>query len=943
MTLTPERWQRARDVLHEAMQMDEGERSAFLDSQCASDPSMRVELKELLAAEGEIGPSFLEEHALAHAVSRTDTNNRTSVLPPGTKLGPYVVQSLIGAGGMGEVYRARDTRLNRVVALKILPASSSSDELRRQRLHREARAISALQHPHICTLHDVGQQNGIDFLVMELLDGETLALRLEKSKLSLDHVLTYGIEIADALDAAQRRGIIHRDLKPGNIFLTSHGECKVLDFGLAKLDEDSPDAPTVAQPDVLTSPGVAIGTVAYMSPEQARGEPLDSRTDIFSLGAVLYEMATGKSPFMGRTSAVTFKAILDSTPPPPSQVNNAIPPKLDEVVGKCLEKERDLRYQSAAELRTDLKRIKRDSDSQRIAAAGEGTPRANRRALLIAIATLAALLVLGGISIVVYRRISTLHSLHIDAQGMKMTRLTELGKVSNAAISPDGRYIAYSLQQAPYGIWVRQVSSESTVQVVSGANEAIRRITFSADSSNLYYVRGSQGYVVSLLGGTPRLVIGKTMGGIAVSPNGEYLAYHLGGGGAVTSQLFVIASKGTGKHLVAEHPVSSGINFLNGAPPSWSPDGKHIAMVASGNGGTFFLNIYPTEGGVPTTLPVPPWSVQGPWLPNEGALLLMISRTLNGPSQIWAQSVPQGSLQRLTNDLDGYYSLSVTKDGSTLAAVQVQDSYTVFIAPASTPDQGASIRSGKSDGTALVWLSDRKLFLQNLDSEFSLLTEDGKSKVSMFKDNVRPGRFSVCPDGHVVFAKDAQIWRTDPGGENLKQLATGKWEDDLEPDCSPNSRFVIFTIEAGLVRVPIDGGTPVVLSKDAGFGAHYSPDGREIADFERGENIVNLVIRDAQTGRIMKSLPMPEGYNLPWGSTGVLRWTPDGKTLTCLLWKGVNSSVNIWAQPVTGGSPRQLTHVPDEIIAYGWSPDGKQLAYTRSAPTRDVVLISNFH
>ena len=194
---------------------------------------------------------------------------------------------------------------------------------RRQRFEREARAISSLQHPNICTLYDVGQQDGTDYLVMEYLEGETLASRLARGRLTPDQVLTYGIEIADALDAAQRRGIIHRDLKPGNIFVTSHGECKVLDFGLAKLDEDSPDAPTVAQPDVLTSPGIAIGTVSYMSPEQARGEPLDARTDIFSLGAVLYEMATGKPAFPGKTSAVIFKAILDATPPPPSQANKS--------------------------------------------------------------------------------------------------------------------------------------------------------------------------------------------------------------------------------------------------------------------------------------------------------------------------------------------------------------------------------------------------------------------------------------------------------------------------------------------------------------------------------------------------------------------------------------------------------------------------------------------
>src|SRR5215469_6699610 len=262
----------------------------------------------------------------------------------GAKFGPYEVLSILASGGMGEVYRARDTRLDRIVALKILSSSSASNEAHRQRMQREARAISSLQHPHICTLYDVGQQDGVDFLVMELLEGETLACRLEKSRLSLDQVLTYGIEIADALDAAQHRSIIHRDLKPGNVFITAHGECKVLDFGLAKLDEGSPDAVTITQPEMLTSPGVAVGTMAYMSPEQARGDALDARTDIFSLGIVLYEMATGKSPFAGKTSAVTFKAILDTTPPPPSQANKAIPPRLDEVIEKCLEKDRDLRY-----------------------------------------------------------------------------------------------------------------------------------------------------------------------------------------------------------------------------------------------------------------------------------------------------------------------------------------------------------------------------------------------------------------------------------------------------------------------------------------------------------------------------------------------------------------------------------------------------------------------
>src|SRR3979411_3209953 len=270
-------------------------------------------------------------------------------LAAGTRLGPYEIVAPAGSGGMGEVYRGRDTRLDRTVAIKVLPAHLSSDPLRRQRFEREARAISALQHPNICTLYDVGQQDGTNYLVMEYLEGETLASRLAKGLLAPEQTLRFGIEIADALSAAHQRGIVHRDLKPGNIFLGAHGECKVLDFGVAMLGceaTSSFEVSTVMSPAALTSPGSAVGTIAYMSPEQARGEPLDARTDIFSLGAVLYEMASGKLAFRGKTSATVFKAILDETPPAPSRLNPALPEQLDEIVAKGLEKDRDLRYQS---------------------------------------------------------------------------------------------------------------------------------------------------------------------------------------------------------------------------------------------------------------------------------------------------------------------------------------------------------------------------------------------------------------------------------------------------------------------------------------------------------------------------------------------------------------------------------------------------------------------
>jgi len=366
--MTPEQWQRIRPILESALELEPASRPAFLDRAC-DDALVRHEIESLLASY-ELRSGFLESPAAA----QVDPNQTTVSLvacTAGMKLGPYEIQSLLGVGGMGEVYRARDTRLDRTVAIKVLPARHSSDPVRRQRFEREARAIAALQHSNICTLYDVGHQSGTDYLVMEYLEGETLASRLTQGPLPLDLSLRYGIEVTDALETAHRHGIVHRDLKPGNILLTSHGECKVLDFGLAKLAEEKPSSelPTVTAPDVLTGPGQAMGTVAYMSPEQARGEELDARSDLFSFGVVLYEMATGRLPFSGKTSAVVFKAILDETPVAPTQLNPQLPGRFDEIIAKALQKERDLRYQSAADLHADLKLLQRDAESARVSVA----------------------------------------------------------------------------------------------------------------------------------------------------------------------------------------------------------------------------------------------------------------------------------------------------------------------------------------------------------------------------------------------------------------------------------------------------------------------------------------------------------------------------------------------------------------------------------------------
>jgi serine/threonine protein kinase/TolB-like protein len=431
--MTPERWRQVRDLLTSALELEASERSGFLGLNCSGDPSLRQEVERLLAAERELPSSFLEDPPGARG-SPFVSSTGSPVLPAGTKLGPYTLEALLGAGGMGEVYRARDTRLERTVAVKVIPRSLSSDPMRRQRFEREARAIALLQHPNICTLYDVGSQDGTDYLVMEYLEGQTLAARLLKGRLDIDLTLRYAAEVADALEVSHRRGIVHRDIKPGNIFITMRGETKVLDFGLAKLGQRQSEADAATEM-TLSTPGVPMGTQAYMSPEQARGEAVDARTDLFSLGTVLYEMATGKAAFRGASAAVLFDAILNRAPISPARLNLEVPAELERIIDKALEKNREVRYQRAKEILIDLQRLQRRTGSGEViteAARGIAMPRMSRRRVvgLAAVAGGTGVLALVGIK----------H--HGSVQGTGWTDSIAVLPFQNTSADPEIEYLS---------------------------------------------------------------------------------------------------------------------------------------------------------------------------------------------------------------------------------------------------------------------------------------------------------------------------------------------------------------------------------------------------------------------------------------------------------------------------------------------------------------------
>jgi serine/threonine protein kinase/gamma-glutamylcyclotransferase (GGCT)/AIG2-like uncharacterized protein YtfP len=909
-------------------------------------------------------------------------------------IGHYRILRQLGSGGMGLVYEAEDTKLARRVALKFLQEGATKDSAALERFLREARSASALNHPGICTIHAIEEHEGQTFLAMELLEGESLDKILTRGLLPIPRAVTIGIEVADALDAAHKKGIIHRDIKPANIFLTERGTSKILDFGLAKLMEaegalEGETIGATSQP-FLTSPGTTVGTIAYMSPEQARGEQLDARSDLFSLGSVLYQMVTGALPFPGSTSAVIFGNILHSAPVSPVELNGSVPAEMERILNKLLEKDRELRYQVAAEVRTDLKRLQRElepgriSSDPRVTASGASisstrpggsgsaatassgkTPRTGSGAVLAEAAQknkIGAAVIMTGLLVIVAAAGYGLYSL-VHKEQKQITKLLPFekftienvsnnGHISQAAISPDGKYLLQALDDGgKQSLWLRHIPTATNKEVVPPALTVYEGLSFSPDGNYIYFLRRdeqneteSQLYSASVLGGAPRMIVDDVDSPITFSPDGQHFAFLRELHNAPTWDLLMAKPDGT-----IERPIFSNRRIATDSNvPAWSPDGKSIVIPVAqptrdAIGG--FLAVDVAMGTDQVFAPSPDRIYFGPaWMPDGSALVFTSTQLDAGhmQRQIGYVGLPGGEYRALTADTNDYGRIGVSKDGKTIVAIQSKFRYSLSIAPADDPDQLHAVPlSTRAPVWRWNWMADGRLIVPQAGA-LKAVSPGGEETILYTDTKHISDQAAFCDGQYIVFRQigrsggaAANLWRMDLNGANQKQLTAD--QNDQEPSCAKDGKWVYYvdnTDNRYVKRISVDGGSPETVVKFSVGAYALSPDGKEIVSYEVRELDHKLMLRIDNVETHQMTYADIEQRALP----DHLAFTPDGKGVVYVVReKGVD---NLWMQPLDGRPHKQLTHFKsDQTFRFAFSPDGTKIALECGQVESDAVML----
>jgi len=870
--MNAERWKQIDELLDALWELPEAEREEFLAEKCGGDEDLKREVRKLLESD-ENADEFLEKSAMNLMAHELAQNQSEIFSLAGRKFGTYTIEKPLGAGGMGEVYLAHDEKLNRKVALKILPAEFVADAERVKRFEREARTVSALNHPYIVTIHDVGMTDGINYIATEYVEGETVRELINRDA-DLKQTLSVISQTCEALAAAHKAGIIHRDIKPENIMLRPDGFVKVLDFGLAKLAEQKEFQQSLSN---YTMKGVIIGTPAYMSPEQLSDDRVDHRTDLWSVGVVLYEMLTGKNPFKGENRQDTFQKILSAQPPPVTKLKPNLPDELNAILKKALEKDADVSYQTASDLRADLKRVRRELDSSPSLQSGSGAiVKARRNYIFPAFGIL--FLIFSGLGIwFLVKHFNLLNSGEdVDWQYAQQFQLTSFSGIkSYPSLSPDGKTFVYTIRNGAYtNIFSQRIGGKNTTNLTADSAVDNSMGTFSPDGRTIAFRSERDAGGIYLMEETGENVRRLADFGFhpSWSPDGRQIVVSdrpadvATGHSVANSSLWIInVETGDKKKLDTKGDAIQ---------PSWSPNGKRIAYWFIEDGKLGEIATIPAVGGEPKIIAQSPSMDWNPvWSPDGKYIFFGSDR--NGNMSIWRVAIDEetgksaGEPELIPTTALYVRHFAFSRDGKTLAYIRYETQSNL---QAIAFDQ----KNLQTVGTAnYITTGNKQISLPDL-------SPNGAEFVIRHP--------ALTQEDLVIFNRDGSNWRT---------LTNDKFRDRV-PRWSPDGKKIAFSSDRSgkyqIWMIDADGSNlrQITFSEKTGATAPiFSPDGLKMAFSEINEKKVSPFIMDlSKTWQEQSPVPLPPmpNYN---GSYPVRDWSSDGNKLLLLLYETENKEQGI--------------------------------------------------